>query len=65
MDKIELFRKRLAKIWGIAPFRIDISTDNPEGQLIQVDGKEPTPEQMTTYQKDVAIYNSRARDGMN
>jgi len=61
----DIFRKRLAKIWGVAPFRVEVSTDHPEGQLIRVDGRDPTPEQMAVYQKEIASFNSQARNRMS
>lgn len=59
-QKIDVLRKRLAKIWKVAPYRIEVQ----EGKFV-VDGKEPTQEQLELCKNDVALSKETARKRMN
>ena len=63
-QKSDQLRKRLAQIWGVAPYRVEISPCL-DGLQIQLDGKDPTNEQMAQWKKDIAEQNSRVKKHLN
>lgn len=53
--KLTQFRKRLANLWRVEPFRIEVPTDwsTNKDAKIQVDGLDATEEQMEILRKDI------------
>lgn len=62
--KQEAGRKRLAKLLGIAPFRVDMTLDDG-GVVIEIDGRPATSEQMQTFWNDVASLVTKAKGPPN
>lgn len=52
--KEEAGRKRIAKLLGVAPFRVDLTLTPTGDVLIEVDGKPASDEQMRAFWEDVA-----------
>ena len=59
--KQEAGRKRLARLLGIAPFRVDV-TLLPTGVTIEIDGSPASLNQMQTFWDDVASVLSAGRN---
>lgn len=53
--KLTQFRKRLATLWGVEPFRIEVPSDwsTNKDSKIQVDGLDATAEQMEILKRDI------------
>lgn len=62
--KQEAGRKRLAKLLGIAPYRIDL-TIVPDGVSIEIDGKPATDEQVAVFSQDVEVMLSKFKKYQN
>lgn len=52
--KLEAFRKRIARLWRVAPYLVDVEPTGHEGTVkIRVGGAEPTPQQLEMIKEDL------------
>jgi hypothetical protein len=58
--KQEAGRKRIAKLLGIAPYRVELTFDL-SGVAIEIDGKPATDEQLKVFWDDVAATVAKFR----
>jgi hypothetical protein len=64
MSPEQFVRKRIAMLWGIAPYRIEVSI-GPDDLRVEVDGKPPTEEQAKILSEDILAASAAARQAMN
>jgi hypothetical protein len=60
----EALRKRLAKIWQVAPYRIDVGVTEL-GVIVALDGKRPTDAHMEAFGERVISETAKIRQRMN
>ena len=59
-------RRRIAKLWGVPPFRVDVQVD-PERKLLKatIDGHDPDETLQAILEKDIRDFTQAAVRGMN
>lgn len=63
-DKQEIGRKRIAKLLGVAPFRVELQLNNG-GFHIEVDGQPATPDVVRLFQNDIRAKLQEKRSALN
>jgi len=58
-------RKRLASLWGVQPYRLEVEVISPEAFKILVDGVAPTQAQLRLLEEDIQKTTQAARLRMN
>jgi hypothetical protein len=59
-------RKRIAKLWGVEPFRIDVYVDPDKSMLsATLDGKTPDANKRELLERDIIEMTQAARKRMN
>lgn len=64
IDQQEVGRKRLAKLLGVAPFRVEFKLIQG-GFYIEVDGRPATSEETATFQRDVTAKLKEKSNSLN
>lgn len=63
--KSEIGRKRVAKLFGVAPYRVEFVLSEQGVFQIEVDGKKASPEQIAVFNKDIDNMLSVMKTQMN
>lgn len=64
MSPEDFVRKRVAMLWKIAPYRIEVSI-GPDDLKVEVDGCPPSEEQVKILSDDILAASAAARQAMN
>lgn len=55
-------RKRIAQLWGVSPYRIDVSVP---GFHVRLDGQAPSDEQMQILERDIEAVTKAFKSTLN